>query len=105
MITNHKQESVGQRAPGWSLVVGILILFEFFVFQTARAQVLSGAISGTVSDSSGAVLAGATVTVTNRETSVTRSMQTGTDGHYHFSSLGVGFYDVKSEAPGFQSQV
>lgn len=50
MITNHTQESVGHRAPGWSLVLGILIFVEVFVFQTVRAQVLSGAISGTVSD-------------------------------------------------------
>lgn len=71
----------------------------------ASAQVPSGAISGTVRDSSGAVVAGATVTVTSRETALVRTVQSGADGHYQLSSLPVGVYDIRSEAPGFQSQV
>lgn len=71
----------------------------------AVAQVPTASISGTVSDSSGAVLAGASVTTTNRETSLTRTVRSGADGHYHFSSLPVGIYDVKAEIAGFQSQL
>src|SRR4051812_7597962 len=82
-----------------------ITVVALIALQPIRAQVPSGAISGNVTDSSGAVLAAATVTATNRETSATRTVQTGSDGHYQFNGLRVGVYDVKSEAPGFQSEV
>ena len=70
----------------------------------ALAQLPTGSISGMVRDSSGAVIAGAAVTATNRDTALARTVQSGADGHYQLRGLPVGFYDVKSEASGFQSQ-
>lgn len=86
-------------------VLGCLLFgMIFLVFQPAHAQVANGTISGTVKDSSGAVVAGATVTATNRERGIVRTMQTGPDGYYKFTAVPVGLYDVKADMTGFQSQ-
>ena len=71
----------------------------------ALAQVATGTISGTVRDSSGAVVAAATVTATNRDTGLVRTVTSGPDGHYQLSSLPVGIYDLRAEAVGFQTRV
>ena len=88
------------RGLTWSLV----LLLGMMVSRPLMGQVSSGAISGTVKDASGAVIAGATVTATNRGTGLVRTAQSGADGHYGFTNLPVGIYDVKSESAGFQSQ-
>src|SRR5215470_9223131 len=54
---------------------------------SASAQTIRGTLTGTVTDSTGAVLPGATVTVTNRDTGIETSTQTGLDGNYTFSLL------------------
>src|SRR5258706_13810061 len=79
-------------------------LIAFFVFQTAHAQVPTGAISGTVKDASGAVVAGANVTATNRDTGLNRSVQTGPDGHFKLNAVPAGNYDAKTDMPGFTPQ-
>jgi hypothetical protein len=66
------------------------------------AQTL-GNITGDVRDSSGAVVPGATVTVTNTGTDAVRTGQTNADGLYVFPSLVPGVYNVKVEAAGFKS--
>jgi outer membrane receptor protein involved in Fe transport len=69
------------------------------------AQVGTGTISGVVTDSSGAVLTGAAVTITNTGTGVTSSITTNDQGHYVAPDLLVGIYEVKASKQGFQSQV
>lgn len=64
-------------------------------------QALSG-ISGTVTDSSGAIVPNATVTVTNNATAVTKTAVTSSAGTYTVTDLIPGTYTVKMEAPGFQ---
>jgi hypothetical protein len=59
-------------------------------------------ISGTVQDSSEAVIAGARVTVTNSETGATRSVTTDSNGAYTFANLPVGHYDILIESVGFR---
>src|SRR5579863_1640056 len=62
----------------------------------------TGAISGTVQDASGAVLANAGVRITNQETNVLeRSVQTGPDGTFTAPLLPVGTYSVSIQATGF----
>ena len=56
-----------------------------------------GEITGVVTDSSAAVVAGATVSVTNPETSVTRTAVTNGAGNYSFPSLLPGIYNVKAD--------
>ena len=46
------------------------------------AQVLYGSVVGNIKDSSGATIPGATVTITNKATSLTRDVQTSADGSY-----------------------
>jgi len=64
-----------------------------------------GEITGVVTDSSGGLVVGATVTVTNPETGVTRTATTNTAGNYTFPSLLPGIYSVKSEMQGFQAEI
>lgn len=69
----------------------------------AWAQYNAG-IEGTVTDTSGAVVSGATVTVTNQETNVSQKVTTGAAGFYRVSALPPGRYTVKAEFSGFKAQ-
>jgi len=69
---------------------------------TGRAQT-EGAISGTVTDSSGAATPGATVTVTNTATGGTRNTTTNSEGLYAFPGLPPGSYQLKVELQGFKT--
>ena len=61
----------------------------------------SGDIRGVVTDPTGAVIPGTTVTVTNVNTGVTKVLTTNQDGLYDTSSIVVGTYSVTFERPGF----
>jgi hypothetical protein len=67
-----------------------------------RAQT-EGGISGTVTDSSGAAIPGATVTVTNTATRGTRTTTTNGQGLYSFPALPPGSYELKVELQGFKT--
>lgn len=64
----------------------------------------AASLSGTVTDTSGAVIANATVTLTNPATTETRKATTGPSGFYKFSELPVGNYTVTVTATGFKDQ-
>ena len=64
-----------------------------------------GQITGTVTDTSGAILVGASVTVTNTQTNAVREAQTNSAGSYVFPTLLPGIYNVKVDLQGFQSKV
>jgi carboxypeptidase family protein len=68
----------------------------------AHAQVTTADLVGTVKDSSGAVLPGARVVITNQATGVSRSATTGADGNYIFTSLQPGVYTLSAEIAGFR---
>ena len=65
------------------------------------AQV-NGVITGTVRDNSGAVIAGAGVTVSDADKGIHRTTQSNSDGDYLVAGLGAGKYDVTITAPGFE---
>jgi hypothetical protein len=67
------------------------------------AQTVTGAIRGTITDASGAVIAGAKVNVTNVATSVTTSEMTDGSGSYSIRFLQIGQYRITVEAPGFET--
>jgi hypothetical protein len=69
-----------------------------------HAQVLSG-ITGTVSDSAGNVIVGASVTATNVATAVESRTLTTSAGTYVITDLIPGIYSVKIEVPGFKTQM
>jgi len=63
---------------------------------------VGGSISGTVKDSTGAVVPGASVTAVNLDTGARRTVATDTRGTYTFPVLSVGHYDVEITHPGFK---
>ena len=63
---------------------------------------VTGSISGTITDSTGAVISGATVTVTSTAQGFRINGTTDEKGFYDFPRLAVGSYDVRIETPGFQ---
>jgi hypothetical protein len=68
----------------------------------APAQIITGEISGTVVDSSGAVVPGASVTVTSEATGATRTVESSAGGEFVFTALPPANYTVKVEKAGFQ---
>jgi hypothetical protein len=66
------------------------------------AQLPTGTILGTVKDSSGALVPGATVTAQNVETGASRSISTDETGAYRLAALPVGHYDLRVESSGFK---
>lgn len=67
----------------------------------ASGQVLYGSLVGNVADQNGAVLAGATVTITNKGTNQVREVTTGTDGEFLILNVLPGEYDLKVTKQGF----
>src|SRR5579884_2925401 len=63
----------------------------------------TGALVGTVTDPSAAVIPNVTVTIVNTETNQTRTTVTGADGAYRFSLLPPGTYHVRFTAMGFKT--
>ena len=78
-----------------SLVCSILVL------ATTAFGGVTGSISGTIRDKTGAVVPGATVLASNVETGVNSSTKTNADGYYSFPALAVGHYSLQVQATGF----
>lgn len=70
--------------------------------QVAAAQTASGSIIGTITDSTGAVVSGAVVTVQSASTGNVQTRTTTTSGTYSIVALDPGDYSVKVESGGFQ---
>lgn len=85
----------------WWLGALCVLLFS----GSARGQVNTGTISGTVRDSSGAVLPGARVVVQNEDTGFARTFTADGDGRYSALSLNLGNYQVTATQEGFQTEV
>ena len=69
----------------------------------AVAQSVSGTILGTVTDSTGAVVAGAKVTIINEGTGLTRTVVADVNGEYTAPGLPTGHYTITSEMTGFKT--
>ena len=67
--------------------------------------VTAGSIQGTITDTSGAVIPGATITVTNVGTNVSKTLTTLDSGSYTVGNLAVTRYRVTVAMPGFSTQV
>src|SRR4029450_2891728 len=70
---------------------------------TAGAQAVTGTILGRATDTSGAVLPGATVTLTHTETGRTRTVVTDSAGEFTAPSLSPGTYTISVELSGFKT--
>ena len=85
-------------------VARLFILFSLILILPAMAlsQVDTGSISGTVRDTSGSVVPGVKVTLTNQGTGQSISTTTGSVGEYTFSPVRIGHYSVAAEMTGFE---
>jgi hypothetical protein len=81
-------------------IMGCLLLACPSLWGQATA---TASLQGTVQDRTGAVIANGTVTITNKETAVTRTAKTSGSGEYRFDPLAVGLYNIKVAAPGFSA--
>jgi Carboxypeptidase regulatory-like domain len=95
-----------RRSSGASIVRVFVfcILLALWRVPSAAAQI-SGAIGGTVTDESGAVVSAAKVTVTNKDTAAERDASTDASGHYRFAALPLGPYEVSASKQGFSTVV
>jgi hypothetical protein len=100
---NPWQKGVMERA-NWFGIFCASILLTLMLTSAARAQV-SGAISGTAADSSGAVLPGVNVTVRNLETGSIRAGVSDGMGRYSVLSLPVGRYEIRAQKDGFRAEL
>jgi len=80
-------------------------LFLLSAAWSVQAQSITGTILGTVKDSSGAVVPGASITLTNEETGVATSAVSDERGDFVVPNLGPGTYTVKAEVSGFKPAV
>nr|MDQ3010810.1 Plug and carboxypeptidase regulatory-like domain-containing protein [Acidobacteriota bacterium] len=79
----------------------LLVVLLGFGF-TATAQTVTGTLSGTVTDATGAVVPDIAVIAKNNETSLTRSVRTNAEGYYSMPFLPLGNYIVTVESRGFK---
>jgi hypothetical protein len=84
----------------WKFLVSILLLAALAFPVTAQSD--RGAIVGTVLDSSGGVIEGATITAKGVETGTVYNTASTSTGAYRFSNLGLGHYDITVTAQGFK---
>src|SRR5882672_9096167 len=79
----------------------LMLMMVVLMIAPVRAQVETGSISGTVRDTSGAAVAGATVTAHNVATSAERSVTTGDNGQFNIPALPPGIYELTVTSTGF----
>jgi Carboxypeptidase regulatory-like domain/TonB dependent receptor len=82
---------------------GLFAMLTLLVTQTLLGQGITGSINGTVTDSSGASVAGATVTVRQLTTNTVRTVTTSDVGSYTVTQLAPGSYSVKVDKAGFSA--
>ena len=84
-------------------VLGLIICITFT--NQARAQVAGASLTGTVKDSSGAIIPNAQVSITDVATGVVRTVSTDNAGLYTAPNLLPGDYEIKVTASGFSTQI
>src|SRR5574340_760029 len=83
----------------------VFSLFLLVAGQSTPAQTFRGMILGNVADSSGGAVPGATVTIKNLDTGLTRTVTTSDDGSFAVPELPIGNYSVTVEKSGFKAGV
>src|SRR5260370_42643858 len=81
------------------------VLIAVLLFSAVvSAQTFRGAIQGTVTDSTGAAVPGAQITVTSVDTNLSRTVVTDETGDYAFTELPLGTYKATASKPGFRTE-
>ena len=86
-----------------TLIVSIFV-FSLTALSAVAQTTGSASLRGTVKDPQGAIIRGATVTLTNERTKDERRVTSTEDGTYTFTALTPGSYTIKTEAPGFKTK-
>ena len=87
---------------GKSLVAALLLCAAVSTY--TFAQTSNATLGGTVSDATGALIPGVSITVTNTQTGIVSTTVSNEAGAYQFPSLQTGNYRARAELPGFQTQ-
>src|ERR1700692_1979643 len=95
-------ESIRTLAGVRFLAIATLLMAIVFSV-SSNAQTFRGTILGTVTDTSGGAVSGATVSVKNTGTGLLRTLTTGDDGSYSAPELPIGTYSVTVEKSGFKA--
>jgi hypothetical protein len=91
------------RATGWGRHQFVLVFALALLFSGQLFAGVTASVSGTVKDSTGAIIAGATVIATNTETGISQKETTNAQGYYSFPYLPVGTYDINIQQTGFRA--
>jgi hypothetical protein len=85
----------------FSLVLGLLLFSGSLINVFGQAN---ASLGGSVSDASGALIPGVTITAKNTQTGVVTTATSNESGSYQFPNLQTGVYTVTAELPGFRTQ-
>jgi hypothetical protein len=85
-------------------MLSLILFFSCIVSTLCKAQTF-GSISGTITDSSGAIVVGAKVTILNTMTGISRAVPSNSAGIYSFPTLQPGSYRLTVESSGFETEV
>ncbi|MHB8215754.1 MAG: TonB-dependent receptor [Candidatus Sulfotelmatobacter sp.] len=103
MISRRTALSAGHEATLAIQIVLLLLVALSFMSLPALSQSTAGRLLGTISDQSGASVAGATVVVTDVQRGTSRTLTTDSSGDYLAPDLIPGTYKIHAEAKGFKS--
>src|SRR3989449_165901 len=84
----------------FAVVVFLLLVLSTHIF----AQTSNATMGGTVSDATGALIRGVSITATNTGTGIVTTVVSNDAGAYQFASLQTGTYKISAELPGFRTQ-
>src|SRR5581483_5301023 len=94
--------SIGHLLRRFDLRLGVLLAALVLLF-AAQGLAQEATIVGTVTDPTGASVPNASITITNNDTGLSRTLTTSSDGQYVVPDLHIGHYTVKATAQGFKA--
>src|SRR5271157_6138812 len=83
----------------------LLLTFGVWLTSTSLARVDRAVLEGTVADSTGRVIAGASLQILAVDTGITQERLASSTGYYRFPGLAVGHYSVTASSNGFRTSV
>jgi len=102
MKCKNQSSSAARLAANLALFSYLMLLLSALPL---RGQAVKASLVGTITDSSGAVVPGAEITITEVNTNFSRSATTNESGYYVFSNLNPGVYRVEAKLTGFKTAV
>ena len=91
------------KSRGFSILTFLFV--SVFLVGSVSAQSGTTAVNGTIKDQQGAVVPGASITLTNPQTGFSRTITTGADGNYAFPSIAPGTYQIEVTASSFKKSI